>query len=272
MSTWSNAINPFVKLMNVLHSATDASEIAVAAGIPSSRTRPDDCLVYRPWAAAELPIDIALAIPNVLPGYWPAATGPRRARPPSQPAPMEDLEGSIGRFHKPYPKAGKPSRRGSVLVRAMRIVQPAAVPGAGLGPPLLEHVEAPLQGRPEPAQPPSVGLRRKGVDKGDRALDLVRDRAGVRFREERRTLDANLDGARVRGDLAGPAVVAAPDPQGNPRRRSHLDPRAPTRMQRRGRQGLVRDKATDDHLDLLDRHRDGLDLPAHVDRAASGPK
>ena len=39
MSAWLKAVRPVLKLMNVLTTATEASEIAVAAGIPSSRTR-----------------------------------------------------------------------------------------------------------------------------------------------------------------------------------------------------------------------------------------
>jgi hypothetical protein len=47
--------------MNVLTTATDASEIAVAAGMPSSRTRPEDCRVNRPeLVAGLLPIEAPL--------------------------------------------------------------------------------------------------------------------------------------------------------------------------------------------------------------------
>src|SRR5580698_9348455 len=43
MSDLVKSVSPALKLMNVLTTATDASEIPVAAGIPSSRTRPDVC-------------------------------------------------------------------------------------------------------------------------------------------------------------------------------------------------------------------------------------
>src|ERR1700719_4603621 len=43
MSALAKSVSPALKLMNVLTTATDASEIPVAAGIPSSRTRPDVC-------------------------------------------------------------------------------------------------------------------------------------------------------------------------------------------------------------------------------------
>ena len=48
MSTWLNAVRPALKLMNVLTTATEASEMAVAAGMPSSRTSPEDWRVNRP--------------------------------------------------------------------------------------------------------------------------------------------------------------------------------------------------------------------------------
>src|SRR5271170_931925 len=43
MSDLVKSVSPALKLMNVLTTATDASEMPVAAGIPSSRTRPDVC-------------------------------------------------------------------------------------------------------------------------------------------------------------------------------------------------------------------------------------
>src|SRR5437879_2402578 len=63
MSAMLKAVKPALKLMNVFTTATDASEIAVAAGIPSSRTRPDDCRVNRPCPAGALPIGV-VAIPT----------------------------------------------------------------------------------------------------------------------------------------------------------------------------------------------------------------
>ena len=42
MSAWLNETRPALKLMKVLTTATDASAMPVAAGMPSSRTSPDD--------------------------------------------------------------------------------------------------------------------------------------------------------------------------------------------------------------------------------------
>src|SRR5262245_41443376 len=43
MSDLGKSVSPALKLMKVLTTATDASEMPIAAGIPSSRTRPDVC-------------------------------------------------------------------------------------------------------------------------------------------------------------------------------------------------------------------------------------
>ena len=43
MSALAKSVSPALKLMKVLTTATDASEMPIAAGIPSSRTRPDVC-------------------------------------------------------------------------------------------------------------------------------------------------------------------------------------------------------------------------------------
>ena len=43
MSDFGKSVSPALKLMKVLTTATDASEMPIAAGIPSSRTRPDVC-------------------------------------------------------------------------------------------------------------------------------------------------------------------------------------------------------------------------------------
>src|SRR5215471_14283072 len=43
MSDFGKSVSPALKLMNVLTTATDASEMPTAAGIPSSRTRPEVC-------------------------------------------------------------------------------------------------------------------------------------------------------------------------------------------------------------------------------------
>src|SRR6266571_2615076 len=42
ISAWLNSVSPALKLMKVLTTATEASAMPVAAGMPSSRTRPDD--------------------------------------------------------------------------------------------------------------------------------------------------------------------------------------------------------------------------------------
>ncbi len=47
MSDLAKSVSPALKLMNVLTTATDASEMPVAAGIPSSRTRPEVCRTNR---------------------------------------------------------------------------------------------------------------------------------------------------------------------------------------------------------------------------------
>src|SRR5260370_11352158 len=43
MSAFAKSVSPALKLMKVLTTATDASEMPVAAGIPRSRTRPEVC-------------------------------------------------------------------------------------------------------------------------------------------------------------------------------------------------------------------------------------
>src|SRR4249920_2108020 len=48
MSGWLKLVSPALKLMKVLTTATEASAISVAAGMPSSRTSPEDCRVKRP--------------------------------------------------------------------------------------------------------------------------------------------------------------------------------------------------------------------------------
>src|SRR5712664_2334628 len=68
MSAWSNATMPALKLMKVLTTATEASAIPVAAGIPSSRTRPEDWRVKRPWPATALPpIELGVVVLAMLP-------------------------------------------------------------------------------------------------------------------------------------------------------------------------------------------------------------
>src|SRR5215472_8834200 len=45
MSDFGKSVSPALKLMKVLTTATDAREMPIAAGIPSSRTRPDVCRI-----------------------------------------------------------------------------------------------------------------------------------------------------------------------------------------------------------------------------------
>src|ERR1700749_1261187 len=86
MSDLVKSVSPALKLMNVLTTATDASEIAVAAGIPSSRTRPDVCRtnsrvdVDAPALAAPDGTDASLLLVTGLP---PASASPGRGRPRS---------------------------------------------------------------------------------------------------------------------------------------------------------------------------------------------
>src|SRR5437879_4051382 len=47
MSALAKSVSPALKLMKVLTTATEASEMPIAAGIPSSRTRPDVCRMKR---------------------------------------------------------------------------------------------------------------------------------------------------------------------------------------------------------------------------------
>ena len=48
MSDLVKSVSPALKLMNVLTTATDASEMPIAAGMPSSRTRPEAWRVNSP--------------------------------------------------------------------------------------------------------------------------------------------------------------------------------------------------------------------------------
>src|SRR5579863_9077496 len=47
MSALAKSVSPALKLMKVLTTATEASDMPMAAGIPSSRTRPDVCRMKR---------------------------------------------------------------------------------------------------------------------------------------------------------------------------------------------------------------------------------
>src|SRR5215471_1133882 len=98
MSDLVKSVSPALKLMNVLTTATDASEMAVAAGMPSSRTRPDVCRMNSR-------LDSVLAAPAgtdaslLVTGLPPAAASPGRGMPklgrqdvlPAQTAPQADL-------------------------------------------------------------------------------------------------------------------------------------------------------------------------------------
>src|SRR6516225_11053983 len=102
MSALAKSGSPALKLMNVLTTATDASEIPVAAGIPSSRTRPDVCLTNSrvagdaPALAAPDGTDASLLLVTGLP---PASASPGRGRPksdgratlPAQTAPQAEI-------------------------------------------------------------------------------------------------------------------------------------------------------------------------------------
>src|SRR5579871_5671858 len=61
MSALAKSVRPALKLMKVLTTATEASEMPMAAGIPSSRTRPDVCRMNRRPA----PGSPAVAVPAV---------------------------------------------------------------------------------------------------------------------------------------------------------------------------------------------------------------
>src|SRR5579863_10188418 len=101
MSDLVKSVSPALKLMNVLTTATDASEMPVAAGIPSSRTRPDVCRMNSrvdsapPALAAPAGTDASLLVT----GLPPATASPRRGMPkpgrqdalPAQTAPQADL-------------------------------------------------------------------------------------------------------------------------------------------------------------------------------------
>src|SRR6202042_2132853 len=83
MSALAKSVSPALKLMNVLTTATDASEMPVAAGIPSSRTRPDVCRTNSrvgaapPVLAAPAGTDASLLVT----GLPPATASPGRGMP-----------------------------------------------------------------------------------------------------------------------------------------------------------------------------------------------
>src|SRR5579864_2259928 len=102
MSDLVNWGKPALKLMNVLTTATDASEMPVAAGMPRSRTRPDVCLTNSrvegdaPALADPAGTDASLLLVTGLP---PASASPGRgftetgqqAALPAQTAPQAEI-------------------------------------------------------------------------------------------------------------------------------------------------------------------------------------
>src|ERR1700730_13776119 len=98
MSDLVKSVSPALKLMNVLTTATDASEIPVAAGIPSSRTRPEVCRTksrVRSTLAVPAGTDASLLVTGLppaaaSPGARNTKTGPAGAL-PAQTAPQADL-------------------------------------------------------------------------------------------------------------------------------------------------------------------------------------
>src|SRR5580658_3043147 len=91
MSALVKSVSPALKLMNVLTTATDASEMPVAAGIPSSRTRPDVCRT-KSLVDAVLPTLAVPAVPAapagadaslLVTGLPPASASPERGSPNS---------------------------------------------------------------------------------------------------------------------------------------------------------------------------------------------
>src|SRR3977135_1376578 len=67
MSAWLKAVRPALKLIKVFTTATDASEMAVAAGMPSSRTRPEDWRVNSPEPVAARPPLIGALVLAIFP-------------------------------------------------------------------------------------------------------------------------------------------------------------------------------------------------------------
>src|SRR5580700_264524 len=88
MSALVKSVSPALKLMNVLTTATDASEMPVAAGIPRSRTRPDVCRT-KSRVDGVLPTLAVPAVPAgtdaslLVTGLPPASASPERESPNS---------------------------------------------------------------------------------------------------------------------------------------------------------------------------------------------
>src|SRR5260370_16646881 len=96
-----NADSRALEVMNVLATAADASEMPVAAGIPSSRKRPDVCRMNSrvDSAPAVLAAPAGTDASLLVTGLPPATASPRRGMPkpgrqdalPAQTAPQADL-------------------------------------------------------------------------------------------------------------------------------------------------------------------------------------
>src|ERR1700732_1711200 len=174
MSDLVKSVSPALKLMNVLTTATDASEIPVAAGIPSSRTRPDVCRMNSrvdsgpPVLAAPAGTDASLLVT----GLPPAKASPRRGMPkldqqdalPAQTAPQADLMVRPGQEivntyeHIPLLGDKRPTERpGSARgpARPRAADRPVPASGAGRRPvrPLQRPARGPAPGR-EPGREP----------------------------------------------------------------------------------------------------------------------
>src|SRR5580692_7598706 len=98
MSDLAKSVSPALKLMNVLTTATDASEMPVAAGIPNSRTRPDVCRMNSrvdSVLVAPAGTDASLLVTGLPPATAPPGRGtPKPGRQdalPAQMAPQADL-------------------------------------------------------------------------------------------------------------------------------------------------------------------------------------
>src|SRR5580693_3105151 len=119
MSDLVKSVSPALKLMNVLTTATDASEIPVAAGIPSSRTRPDVCRMNSrvdSVLVAPAGTDASLLVTGLPPATAPPGRGTpkpgRQDAPPAQMAPQADLMVRPGQeIVNTYEHIGDKSRR-----------------------------------------------------------------------------------------------------------------------------------------------------------------
>src|SRR5438094_4609298 len=267
MSAWLKAVRPALKLMNVFTTATEASEIAVAAGIPSSRTRPDDCLVNSPCAAGTLPDIEVLAIdsPPLTWFLWKVPLEGSRTISEGLHAVKENL----GDRHPP------PLGRGALDCLADGLdgstLAEIGLPGACR--PLLEQVpevvdEAGAVAHALADRPPAARVWMTLLLGPDPAHAVERGLVGALAVEqlvEARVLERQ--GPRVAVDLdheiAGPAH----------RRASHLENAAGARLEpQQGRRGVV-----DAHVDAAARGvgppaHEGLRLGGHLRHVAHHPQ